>query len=94
MRIRQQVYWYWYSPLKMLFGIKESLCKTTRQNTLQLDENLITFADQVFNKMGYKKEIYRILGSEWFRKQNIAQKNLLFLVTAYSLNTLKVTNKE
>ena len=51
-------------PLKMLFGIKESLCKTTRRNLLQLDESLIIFADQVFKEKGYKKEIYRILGSE------------------------------
>ena len=50
MRIKQQVYWYWYSAVKMLFGMKGRLLKTTRQNFLELAESLLKFSDQVFTK--------------------------------------------
>ena len=81
-------------PGKNAFGIKESFLKTTRRNFLYFDKSLITIADQVFTEKGYKKEICRILESEWIRIQNIAQKDLLFSVTTYSLSTSKITYKE
>ena len=56
-------------------------------------KSLITIAGQVFTVKDYKKEICRILGSEWIKIRNIAHKNLLFSVTTYSLSTSKVTNK-
>ena len=95
MRIKQQVYWYWYFPVKMLFGIKGSLCKTPRRNFLQLDESLIKFADQAFYEKGYKKEICRILGSEWIRIQNIEQKIYFFwlLHTVLAHQKLLIKNK-
>ena len=34
MRIKQQVYWYWYSPVKMLLWIIGNLLKTARRNFL------------------------------------------------------------
>ena len=81
MRIRQQVYWYWYSPQKMLFGIKRSLLKKARRKIRYYTEN------------GYKKEICEILGSEWIRIQNIVHEDLLFFRLLHTC-TSKVTNKE
>ena len=80
----------------MLFGIRESLCKTTRWNFLQLDESLIIFADQVFNKKGYKKEICRILGYLNESEYKIFLKKIYFfwlLHTVLAHQKLLIKNK-
>ena len=46
-----------------------------------------------YTRNGYKKEICKVLGSEWIRIRNIAHKNLLFFRLLHT-STSKVTNKE
>ena len=46
-----------------------------------------------YTEHSYKKEICKLLGSEWIRIQNIAHKNLLFFWLLHT-STSKVTNKK
>ena len=46
-----------------------------------------------YTENGYKKEICKVLGSEWIRIRNIAHKKLLFFWLTHT-STSKVTNKE
>ena len=45
-----------------ILKLQKRLSKKARQNSLELENNLITFADKVSAKKGYMKEMGRLLG--------------------------------
>ena len=88
------MYWYWYSRVKMLFGIIKMALKN---GSAKLFVCLWKFnhicRPSSYTENGYEKEICNVLGSKWIRIRNIAHKNLLFFRLLHT-STSKVTNKE